>query len=221
MKTAENVRQSFGYLTKLELDTLRELTLALPSPPIAVINIGAGAGTSGLLFAETRDDLTVHTFDITKESSPFGCLDGEKLVFEQAGLSHLWGNRWRQYHGDSKEFGMVLNETPWVDLVFVDGDHSYDGCMGDMTIWGAALLPGGVMAIHDYEKVAAWKRNNEYQEPSNEVIRGTIKPYPGVDAAVNDFMKDNDDYEWVGVFDSLAVIQKNPLDSLLSQSHSC
>lgn len=215
-KTAEDVRQSFGYVTKPELDALRDLVLELPPNPV-IINIGAGAGTSGLLFAETREDTLVHTFDITNESSPFGCLAGERLVFEQANLGHLKEVRWFQYHGDSKNFGEVFAEQGrgmWVDLLFVDGDHSYDGCMGDMEIWGEMVKPGGVMAVHDYKKFEMWERAHpDYRKTMDDedvqwVITQSIKPYPGVDKSVDDFMKNNAQWEWVAVVDSLAIMSK-------------
>ncbi|CAE8696289.1 unnamed protein product, partial [Polarella glacialis] len=37
-----------------------------------------------------------------------------------------------------------------LDLVFVDGDHSYVGAMGDIEAWWPALRTGGVLAGHDY-----------------------------------------------------------------------
>ena len=38
-----------------------------------------------------------------------------------------------------------------VDMVFVDGGHSYADCYGDMALWYLHLRPGGFLAIHDYE----------------------------------------------------------------------
>ena len=36
------------------------------------------------------------------------------------------------------------------DLMFIDGDHSYDGLMGDCKKLLPYLKPGGYFAIHDY-----------------------------------------------------------------------
>jgi predicted O-methyltransferase YrrM len=38
--------------------------------------------------------------------------------------------------------------TP-VDLVFVDGDHSPEGCREDWDVWSAQVGAGGVVAFHD------------------------------------------------------------------------
>ncbi len=36
-----------------------------------------------------------------------------------------------------------------IDLLFVDGDHSYDGVLADWQIFAPAMAPGGVLAFHD------------------------------------------------------------------------
>lgn len=35
-------------------------------------------------------------------------------------------------------------------LLFVDGDHHYEAVMSDLLNWGAKVVPGGIMAVHDY-----------------------------------------------------------------------
>lgn len=36
-----------------------------------------------------------------------------------------------------------------VDLLFIDGDHSYEGCYEDWQVWHEHIRPGGVVAFHD------------------------------------------------------------------------
>lgn len=212
VKTAEDVRQAFNYLTKPELDRLREIVEILPPYP-HIVNIGAGAGTSGLLFAETRGDTFVHTYDITDESSPFGCLAGERRVFKEANLSHLLGQRWFQYHGRSQEFAKKSEgKKPYINLLFIDGDHSYEGCMGDMEGWWPLVVDGGYMAIHDYKKVDAWHRRNPdaavTEEEFEEIVSKVIKPYPDMDRAVDDFMQKERGWSTARTIDSLIVLHK-------------
>jgi predicted O-methyltransferase YrrM len=38
---------------------------------------------------------------------------------------------------------------PGVELVFIDGDHSYDGLRADWEAWAERVAPGGVVALHD------------------------------------------------------------------------
>lgn len=37
-----------------------------------------------------------------------------------------------------------------IDFVFIDGDHSYDGCRADIAAWTPFVKPGGVIAFHDF-----------------------------------------------------------------------
>ena len=41
-------------------------------------------------------------------------------------------------------------ENESLDLVFIDGDHSYEGCKADIEAWLPKLRSGGVLAGHDY-----------------------------------------------------------------------
>jgi len=36
-----------------------------------------------------------------------------------------------------------------LDLLFIDGDHSYEGCKSDIQAWGGFVRPGGWIAFHD------------------------------------------------------------------------
>lgn len=38
-----------------------------------------------------------------------------------------------------------------LDLVYIDGDHSYDGCKADINAYWSKLKIGGIMAFHDFE----------------------------------------------------------------------
>lgn len=145
MSVAQGLREAFHYLYREELPALQELARSLPPNPV-VVNIGAGAGTSGVALLESRPDLLLTTIDITKESSPFGCLEAELIAAEQAGVA----DRLHQIHGRSQDVADTWKSK--VDMVFVDGDHSLEGATGDIVKWIAHLKPGGIIAVHDYNK---------------------------------------------------------------------
>ncbi len=54
-----------------------------------------------------------------------------------------------------------------LDLLFIDGDHTYNGVLGDLTAWHPKLKPGGLFLGHDYG-------------------------YPDVINAVRDFIRDRE-----------------------------
>lgn len=53
---------------------------------------------------------------------------------------------------DSPEAAPVLlkEHGPTFDFVFIDGDHSYEGCAADIAAYRPLLRVGGVLAGHDY-----------------------------------------------------------------------
>lgn len=38
----------------------------------------------------------------------------------------------------------------WFDLIFLDGEHTYEALSADMKAWWPHLLPGGIFSGHDY-----------------------------------------------------------------------
>jgi len=51
--------------------------------------------------------------------------------------------------GDSSETAKNYADGS-VDFVFIDGDHSYEGCSRDIRAWLPKVKNGGVLAGHDY-----------------------------------------------------------------------
>ena len=53
-----------------------------------------------------------------------------------------------------------------IDLLWIDGDHSYEGITRDLHDWADSVLPGGVLACHDYRHRAG------VRQAWNELIEG-------------------------------------------------
>lgn len=140
-------QKAFGFLHDAEWYGLKALVAGLP-PGATAVNIGAGAGTSGLILREGDKISKSWTVDIQGPGSPFGSLEGERNAFIEAKIP--WDqNRHDQVCGDSKAVGKAWQNGP-LDFVFIDGDHSYAGCAGDIEAWLPHIKVGGVVAIHDY-----------------------------------------------------------------------
>lgn len=148
LHNSEIIRRAYKYLFPGELELLKRTIRSVDRSPCVVINIGAGAGTSGLAILESRPDVVLHTIDIQDADSPFGCLYAERHVCQEAG--YRLGENWYQHHMDSKELAKVWPGP--VDVVFVDGGHEYEECAGDIFGWMPHILPGGYIAVHDYRK---------------------------------------------------------------------
>ena len=40
-----------------------------------------------------------------------------------------------------------------LDFVFIDADHSYEGCSQDIRLWAPKVRPGGLLCGHDYDHI--------------------------------------------------------------------
>lgn len=192
-----------NYLSHGEIDLLAALAQELPGRPI-VVNIGAGAGTSGLTFLSTRPDLWLYTIDVALEINPYGGLENEMGILLAAGL--LDYTRYLPIHQDSVVEGRRWSGGP-VDLVFVDGGHEYEECKGDLDAWWPHLKVGGVMAIHDYRKREVFAFQHPETPVTEELLGSLIKPYPGVDRATLELIESGR-AEPIAVVDTLIAVRK-------------
>ena len=201
-QASERIRQAFHYEFPGELELLKSLVPLCASTRILIVNIGSGAGTSGLAFLETslppnKSEIILHTVDITAESSPFGSLYSEQVVCEEAGF-HLGAN-WFQHHMDSKLLAKDWNGG-LVDICFVDGAHSYDECLGDVIAWEPLIRKGGFMAIHDYNKQLILPDNGEFHSDGPHP-----KVWLGVNRVVDEYLKPK--YEVLALVKSTIVFR--------------
>jgi predicted O-methyltransferase YrrM len=121
---------------------LEGLTAILPEGA-RVVNIGALSGCSTIaMLRGGRDIADFHLYSIDVKSQP-----RELRYARDCGLANP--GRFTQICGDSKVVGKKwLTE---VHLVFIDGDHSYEGCKGDIESWEPHIAEGGYLVFHDYE----------------------------------------------------------------------
>lgn len=71
------------------------------------------------------------------------------------------------FQGDSAEIAGMWQGGK-IDVLFIDGDHSYEGCKADIDAWYPYMRKGGVMLFHDADETS-----------------------PGVVQAVEEFAKNN------------------------------
>jgi hypothetical protein len=81
--------------------------------------------------ASLRADQQEHYFDLTKRVTAFA------------------GQRAKIMRADSKVAAGKIADAS-LDLVFIDADHSYEGCRDDILAWYDKVKPGGIISGHDY-----------------------------------------------------------------------
>lgn len=79
-------------------------------------------------------------------------------LFYNDSIQQKYGDRLIPIKGNSSE---VVDFCPNVDLIFIDADHSYEGCKLDILAYKSKLNPGGTFSGHDYDFVGVNKAVKE------------------------------------------------------------
>lgn len=122
-------------MTYAEIDTLRDLARQLPEGA-TIVNIGAADGLSTIAFLEGCPTATIYSIDV----------DECPQEFENAIKCGVDSTRIIRLLGRSEEIGVHFPYK--CHLLFVDGGHFNAG--NDIKAWRDKVIPGGVVAFHDY-----------------------------------------------------------------------
>lgn len=95
--------------------------------------------------------------------------------------------------GDSKQVGKSWHGA--IDFLFIDGDHSYEGCLGDIQSWAVHVKPGGFMAFHDVAQLT----NKQPHYLHHEVARAIDEWFSSAKAG----------WSLVETVDTIAVYKRN------------
>jgi predicted O-methyltransferase YrrM len=103
-----------------------------------ILEIGRLQGGSTFVMAHANPGVPIFSIDI-------GPQDDARLqqYFQGNGV----GENVRLITGDSQT--RRYEEVTEIDLLFIDGDHSYQGCTNDLENWYGAVVPGGHILLHD------------------------------------------------------------------------
>jgi len=130
-----------------ELETLLNLALALPNGA-RVLEIGSYLGAASCHLAAGLFDRkgTIYCVDTwNNETMP----DGTRDTFTEFSRNVApVANMIRMIRKPSAELASDELETP-LDLIFLDGDHSYEAARTDFGIASPLLAEDGVLALHD------------------------------------------------------------------------
>lgn len=181
-----------GWLTPNEANGLFEISSMLPHEAV-VLEIGSWKGKSTCCIAQGLKKGTINCID------PFNAAgeEGSREIYEKTkgnkslliqfkeNLASLPSTvKIKPLQGYSNEFvGQIHN----IDFLFIDGDHSIEGCRFDFDNFANEIKSGGFLAFHDYD-------------PSRCELGPTW--------VIDNLVKKNVDFDFYGQFDSLWVAKK-------------
>jgi len=105
---------------------------------VGVVETGRLRGGSTFLMACANPRVPIWSIDIAPADD-----DGLRALMRRHGV----GENVDLIVGDSQNGGYP--QVGDIDLLFVDGDHSYQGCLADLRNWYGRLVPGGHVLLHD------------------------------------------------------------------------
>lgn len=147
-----------GWLLLYEECFLQSLCSTLPSRS-TIVNIGAGGGTSACAILRGLQDTQSIVYSIDIDPLAF---DRETKALQAQGFDL---ERVEQLEVNSGKAAKTWKQQ--VDLVFVDGEHSYKGVERDLRLWSKLVKPGGLLVCHDYgdpKQVETTKAISDWRE---------------------------------------------------------
>lgn len=147
MNLSQKITSIFTHLTLKERYLLSELAQMLPSNAI-VVEIGSylGASTCFLAFGLSLKNGVVYAVDTWTN---IGMSEGTRDTYQEFLSNTASMQRWiRPLRGYSETIAKDFSEK--IDLLFIDGDHSYEGVSTDLRVWLPKMKNAGIIAFHDY-----------------------------------------------------------------------
>lgn len=155
---SEKLEDTFSALAKSNSMTSTELLARLyhyaNEMAGTVVEIGAYRGASTVALAMgVRDAGRGHIHSIDPHKDFHGVLGGvfspeDHALFESALRKH-GVEEWVTHHCTESGFA-VKNWTEGISLLWIDGDHSYDGVAADLQCWLPFVSDGGIVILDDH-----------------------------------------------------------------------
>lgn len=81
----------------------------------------------------------------------------EKNISEFLKMNGKADYNWQFMFGDSQQIADGWEYGP-IDLLFIDGDHTYEGCLRDIFSWAPKVKSGGKILFDDYNDLTGVKK---------------------------------------------------------------
>jgi SAM-dependent methyltransferase len=109
------------------------------------VEIGCYAGGSACLMLQ-RENTSVFSIDLGNPIHP-------SVVNENVNKLNKHNNNYNYIQGSSHDlnvFNKLSNHVNEIDILFIDGDHSFDGVAKDFEIYSKLVKNGGYIIFDDY-----------------------------------------------------------------------
>jgi cephalosporin hydroxylase len=116
-----------------------------PELSLNYVEIGCYAGGSACLMLQ-RPNTNVISIDLGYPISP-------DIVYININKLNILNNKYKYLQGNSQSIQMLellSNEINGINILFIDGDHSYQGVINDFNLYEPLVVKGGYIIFDDY-----------------------------------------------------------------------
>lgn len=141
---------------------------AIQQQPILTVEIGRASGGSTLILASAIVESKFNTIPtlVSIDLTPFR----EKVTRYHIEQLAKTGIKFEMVVGSSRDYHWFPGKQ--IDLLFIDGDHSYEGAKHDHDHYGSLVVKGGLVIHHDMGKARPNAMNDSRLIPlKNEIIQ--------------------------------------------------
>lgn len=181
-----NYREARGWLTPAEREALYSYARRVPVNG-KIVNIGVEYGASVVCLYEGRQSSETEVFALDIDLSKYAGRTPHNVAIVEGNSRNF---DWEDYCWHHLTDNLI-------DLLFIDGDHSYKGVRADLR-WVDFVTQGGVVIFHDC-----------YDWPRPGVKPKTPRPVcPEVNRAVEEWKEESDQWEELRHVDSMRIFKR-------------
>lgn len=142
------------------------------------VEIGCYAGATACLM--------LHKKNINVISIDLGFPISKEIVSENINIFNKNENYYKYIQGNSNSNNTLIelkNITEKIDILFIDGDHSYQGVLSDFLMYADLVAPGGYVVFDDYNDI---QHSPEVKPAVNQIVNN-FKNYEIIGTIKNNF----------------------------------
>lgn len=159
---------------------LYDLRTFLGKDPINYVEIGCFAGGSACL-------MTSHPYPTNCLSIDIGSPIPPEIAKANVAKYKKEHNTWEYFKGSSRNLStinIVKNKFPVIDLLFIDGDHSYQAVIDDFYNYKDLVPVGGYIIFDDY---LDFKHSPEVKPAVDHIVKELAPNYEIIGTLKNEF----------------------------------
>lgn len=148
-----------GHTFEEECRIIQRIVKTLPVDPM-IVEIGTGAGrvTAAILQSLEQSKKDGYIYSIDDYSQPEKYNHPEWSAYYAKTHISNYGYNFKLIHEDSATISKEFTDSK-LDMVYIDGGHTYIQVSEDIKAWLPKIKKGGIMAGHDWQPRSSDGRN--------------------------------------------------------------